>query len=111
MSVLEEVKTDKQTGKIGCDACIFWQEYGPMNIALYGLVGKWGRCSSVKQIKEINHKYLIRQLGMVDRLNTNLTRLSVDTIVLATTPKYTCPHVKIPDERKHKTTTDDSKST
>jgi hypothetical protein len=111
MSVLEEIAVQKQTGKIGCDSCIFWQEYGPMNIALYGLVGKWGRCSSVQQVKDINNKYIIKKLWMVDRLNTNLTRLSVDTIVLATTPTYTCPHVKIPDERQNKESTDDIKGT
>lgn len=111
MAVLDEIQTEKKTGKIGCDSCMYWSEYGEQNLELYGFVGRWGRCSSVEQVKAMDRKSLLNQVTLVERLNTNLNRLSIESKILSTTPKFTCPHVKIPYEQQDKKSTNDPPST
>jgi hypothetical protein len=110
MAVLELTRPDKTTGGIGCDCCIYWQEYGEMNKELYGLEGKWGRCSSQQEIDHINRTSLLNKITLQERLNTKLKRLSIQSIVLSTTNTFTCRFVKIPDDRprQDKETTDKS---
>ena len=108
MAVLDETKTEKKTGKLGCDICMHWTEYGQQSLELHGFVGRWGRCVSVDQVKEMDRKSLLNQVTLVERLNTNLNRLSIEAKVLSTTPTFTCPHVKIPHESKDKKSTDNT---
>ena len=98
--MLESVATPTQIGKLGCQHCIFWKEYGAINLELNGLVGKWGRCNNDKTTAELNKKSLERNTSVDDRTKTVLNRLSIDMIVLSTCPTYLCPNMRIPKDTK-----------
>lgn len=90
------------TGGRGCEDCIYWGRYGEMSLEMYGLVGDWGRCSNIKQIKDINRRHLSHELDSNERVNTDLIRLDVgaSNTILSTTSTFDCPNMQIPGRAK-----------
>lgn len=94
--MLEQLERTAIVGGLGCESCMYWQEYGPMTLELYSLVGRWGRCGNVKAAHDINNKYLRQTTSTVDRTKTHITRLGIDTQILSTCPTYSCSNMRIP---------------
>lgn len=101
MATLQNPQVLKEIGGRGCENCIFWSEYGQMNLTLNNFVGRWGRCHNTEQLKDINRRKLVSQLTSQERVNTDLNRLTLDTMILSTTPTFSCPNMRIPlDDEK-----------
>lgn len=95
MATLENPQLLKEIGGRGCENCIFWSEYGPMTLTLNKFVGKWGRCSHKGQLDDINKRKLTSKLTSPERVNTDINRLALDTIILSTTPTFSCSNMRI----------------
>jgi hypothetical protein len=98
--MLEQLEKTIAVGGLGCESCMYWQEYGPMTLELYSLVGRWGRCSNLKATHDINNKYLRQTTSTNDRIMTNINRLGIDTQILSTCPTYSCSSMRIPTTTK-----------
>jgi hypothetical protein len=102
MATLEDAQAVTSIGGLGCEGCIYWTEYSSMGLSLNGFVGRWGRCVSKKQIDDINRRQLIKRLTSTERVNTNINRLNVSTVILSTTPTFNCTNMKIPVDAEDK---------
>lgn len=98
--MLEQLETKTDIGGRGCENCLHWKEYGSMTLELYGFVGKWGRCYNEKTAEELNRKYLTQRTTPKDRTQTHINRLSLESMIISTTPTYSCPNMRIPLDKK-----------
>lgn len=98
--MLEQAVRRNEVGKLGCEHCMYWKEYGAINLELYGFVGRWGRCINEETAKELNTKTLSNNTTTKDRTQTHINRLGINMQILSTCPTYSCSRMKIPVDKK-----------
>lgn len=102
--MLSELDSLTAVGGRGCENCMYWNPYGPLNLSLYSLVGKWGRCNNPDAVDALNKKFLTQQTSSEDRVNVVITRLTPGLTVASTTPTYSCNKMRLqtnnPDKGK-----------